>query len=350
MPALAVQMTLSGEASTFDAAAQGSFKTQLAAMLDGVRPSDITLAIVPARLRRRLQTSSFDIDIHIRMPSTSSSEAAADVLRRSSVTDLSNTLGVTINSIGAPTVSAALVGAPSPPPPLSPSPSVAGLPSTFPPPLSPINDTSERQSMRANANVDAASLGGGIGGAIGLLFVILCSALVLWRRRSRKMARYPVNPPMSTPNSKIPSPSRLEHADPDRFSKLGSYRASHSLSDVSPCNVEREQCCTSTPDSSAMGAGRRLRLLAKTRIFTMRLQSQKYPPAEPTESTTQVSDPSARSASTEMIEVSIPGTPESASAPAPIRLSPSAIAAGSPSAMSPTRYRTAHGVTSRMGM
>ena len=28
MPALAVQMTLSGEASTFDAAAQGSFKTQ----------------------------------------------------------------------------------------------------------------------------------------------------------------------------------------------------------------------------------------------------------------------------------------------------------------------------------
>lgn len=175
-------MTLNGDAQSFDASAQDTFKTKLAGMFVNVAASDVVLTV--GAQRRRLQTGSFIVAIQIRMPSSSYSTWAANMLTTSSTAYLSSTLGVDVNSFSTPETTSIAIAAPSPTPPALPQP---------PPPTLPLADAAVAVTPADALSGDGDSSQGGAGGglvavAVGLVICVLGIA-IYWHLSRRSKAR-----------------------------------------------------------------------------------------------------------------------------------------------------------------
>ena len=142
---ISLTLTVAGSLEAFDADAQATFKSNLAARLDGISPSDITLQVSAASVR---------VVATISAPSEAVATAAlSDLSQLASSTDaLSAALGVTVEAVEeAPALIA-------PPPPLLASPPPATpLISTFTSALAHAEDTMASESVL----VEMAITGGG---------------------------------------------------------------------------------------------------------------------------------------------------------------------------------------------
>ena len=150
--AVAITLTVAGTLEAFDVDAQATFKSNLAARLDGISPSDITLQVSAASVR---------VVATISAPSEAVATAAlSELTQMASSTDaLSAALGVTVEAIEA---APALI---APPPPLASPPPASPLISTFASALAHAEDTMADDSIL----VEAAITGGGTLFALALV-------------------------------------------------------------------------------------------------------------------------------------------------------------------------------------
>lgn len=131
-PVITLGMSLSGDPSAFDEAAQTTFKTDFAnltAFNGKVTASDVQVSIRSDRRRARLlQSGTYDIDVQVILPDMPSAEDALAALQSETSSSLSSTLPVTVNSVEPPAVRSLAFDAPSPPPPSPPPPSPSPSP------------------------------------------------------------------------------------------------------------------------------------------------------------------------------------------------------------------------------
>jgi len=107
-----VAFTIASTISVFDATAQDAFKSKLATLVS-VSTDVISMSVSAA---------SIIADVDISTSSDSEAQAVAITISSASTSSLSNSLGVTITAVSAPTVSAALVSGPPAKPPAAPPP------------------------------------------------------------------------------------------------------------------------------------------------------------------------------------------------------------------------------------
>ena len=113
---IAVSFTLAVSVDSFDAAAQQTFKVNLAALLDGISASDIQLTV---------EAGSLVVAVRILAPSAESADTLGAVTALSSgqpTNALSAALGYSIESVSVPLVVPVAFPTPSPPPPSPPPP------------------------------------------------------------------------------------------------------------------------------------------------------------------------------------------------------------------------------------
>ena len=123
-PVVVVRMTLSGDPSAFDAAAQEAFRLGFASLIDGVSADDVTVRL-RSRRTRQLQSAagSFGIDVNVISPDAAAASATSSAVGNASTAQLSSALGFTVDSVATPAVETLALAAPSPPPPSPPPPS-----------------------------------------------------------------------------------------------------------------------------------------------------------------------------------------------------------------------------------
>ena len=122
---IAVSFTLAVSVDSFDAAAQQTFKVNLAALLDGISASDIQLTV---------EAGSLVVAVRILAPSAEGADTLGAVTALSSgqpINALSTALGYSIESVSVPLVVPVAFPTPSPPlpsppPPISPPPRSSG--------------------------------------------------------------------------------------------------------------------------------------------------------------------------------------------------------------------------------
>jgi len=118
---IAVSFTLAVSVDSFDAAAQQTFKVNLAALLDGISASDIQLTV---------EAGSLVVAVRILAPSAESADTLGAVTALSSgqpINALSTALGYSIEAVSVPLVVPVAFPTPSPPP-LSPPPPISPPP------------------------------------------------------------------------------------------------------------------------------------------------------------------------------------------------------------------------------
>ena len=207
-------LTVAGTVETFDAA---KFKENLAASV-GVEPAAVTLNVTAASVR---------VAATIRVVGNADGVIAAVQALASNASALSESVGVTVESVDPPTVSVQVVLAPSPPPPPSPespepspppppspelpepspppppSPESPGPslpppsppppspppPSPSPPPLTPPTEettdtlaTEPSETPSESTGADMALIGGGIGASLFVLFLFIATVFIARRR------------------------------------------------------------------------------------------------------------------------------------------------------------------------
>ena len=141
---IAVSFTLAVSVDSFDAAAQQTFKVNLAALLDGISASDIQLTV---------EAGSLVVAVRILAPSAEGADTLGAVTALSSgqpINALSAALGYSIEAVSVPLVVPVAFPAPSPPPP-SPPPPIS------PPPRSSGGDGGGSGGGGAPAGSDGAS-------------------------------------------------------------------------------------------------------------------------------------------------------------------------------------------------
>ena len=113
---IAVSFTLAVSVDSFDAAAQQTFKVNLAALLDGISASDIQLTV---------EAGSLVVAVRILAPSAEGADTLGAVTALSSgqpINALSAALGYSIEAVSVPLVVPVAFPTPSPPPPSPPPP------------------------------------------------------------------------------------------------------------------------------------------------------------------------------------------------------------------------------------
>ena len=113
---IAVSFTLAVSVDSFDAAAQQTFKVNLAALLDGISASDIQLTV---------EAGSLVVAVRILAPSAEGADTLGAVTALSSgqpINALSTALGYSIEAVSVPLVVPVAFPTPSPPPPSPPPP------------------------------------------------------------------------------------------------------------------------------------------------------------------------------------------------------------------------------------